>query len=422
VASLLELLVSRRIISADQAQEAAALAEETGAFIGRILVSQGAVEEQLLARFLADECTESLGIEQPLADAQLVRLLPERLMRNYRMVPLSRSPSGILRLAVAEPLSVGGIDQVKRRLGMPVRLVLVGADTIETLLDQTAPSPPEGRVQVHPPPSPPAGRDERAPSIPAPQPRAVQQPVDTRSRDAFALGSRTIGERTVVPCDWRPEPVSEAIPSALETAYETLRNLVGGGKKAFIALVGPDAARDRVLRTLCTTEAWDRVLYVDLVAHHCPDDLMTSGFSAAVFDGLDAASTDEEEERNLLRAISAAYAAHTPVILGMRRSPKDSGHLSRGTRLALGLARIITIEADEAPGPSTPQKDAHEVFRALIEETTAWSETAFAGAGLRPMMEAAARAYERGNTREAIGKATTSVVSRLSHLISERGR
>jgi hypothetical protein len=429
VASLLELLVSRQIISAEQAQEAAALADETGAFIGRILVSQGAVDEQLLARFLASECTESLGTEKPSVDVLLARLLPERLMRNYRMVPLSRSPAGILRLAVAEPLSIGGIDQVKRRLGMPVRLVLADADTVQALLEEVAPSSPgeRGEVALTPVSLP---REESTPvaavapaaavsSATAPPP---DSPVMSAVPGVLALNPRTVGERTEVPSGWHPSPIAEVLPTALEAAHESLRDLLGAGKKTFIVVVGPDAARDRVLRRLCATTARDRVLYVDLVAYCCPRDLVTSGLSVAVFDGIDSASADEEEEKNLLRAISTAYAAHTPMILGMRQPPKDSSQLSRGMRLTLGLAHIVTIEAVEGFETAGLQRGTHEILRSLMDETAEWSEAAFAGASLRPLMEATASVFGRGNRQGAVAKATTSVASRLSHLCGERGR
>ncbi len=116
MASLLELLISRRVIAPEQARDAAGLAEETGAFIGRILVAQGAVAEDYLAKFLADECSVRMSEGQVEADGDLIHLLPERLMKRYRMVPLCRDSRGVLSIAVAEPLSK--IDKI----------VLVGGD------------------------------------------------------------------------------------------------------------------------------------------------------------------------------------------------------------------------------------------------------------------------------------------------------
>ncbi len=421
MASLLELLVSRKIITADQARDAAALAEETGAFIGRILVSQGAVEEAFLARFLAAECTERLGRERPVPDPHLARLLPERLMKNYRMVPLGHSPSGVLRLAVCEPLSIGGIDQVKRRLGMPVRLVLVDEATMERLLEEVSrltapavgpsepPRAPERARPAEPPPTPsrPA-KVQKAPAPPAAAPEAPPPPP------APSIPTRSVGRRTEAPAGWRPQMVTGPLPSPLEEAVATLRNLVGE-RRVFAVVVGPDDARDLVLRKVCTT-VWplNRISYVDLVAHTFPPELRTSGVDAVVLDGIEAVCADEDEEKCFLRAVSAAYAASTPLLLGMRKHPKDSADISKAIKVTLGLAKVVTIGVADLADASIPDPDA--VFRQLAKETVAWSEEAFPGASLRSFMEAASRAFERGAKAEAVGKATVSVASRLAHL------
>jgi hypothetical protein len=188
----------------------------------------------------------------------------------------------------------------------------------------------------------------------------------------------------------------------------------------FVAVAGPDAARDPVLRKLCT-ETWgrDRVLYLDLVAHHFPDecDMQTA---AAIFDGVDAACSDEEEERRLLRAISIAYSSKIPLVVGMNRVPRESTSLSRGIRLTLGLAKPLPIDVAETAAPPLPASSSVDVFRSLVQETVIWSEAAFSGAGLRPLLEAAGQAFERGSRQEAVSKAATAVASRLSHLSDER--
>lgn len=436
MASLLELLVSRRMISPEQAREAAALAEETGAFIGRILVSQGSVEEQLLARFLAAECTEKAGSGVPTPDEHLVRLLPERLMRNYRMVPLGRTPSGVLRLAVAEPLSIGGIDQVKRRLGMPVRLILVDPQTIDALLDQTTPPAAPQEAPVAPagagasPQRPPSAQAPEAvpdreippatPRVAGPAPAAA--PAAASPARSETVSPRMRGVRVEAPPDWHPDPVSSPLPPALEAASHALQDEIKAPGKTFIALVGPDGARDLILRRVCgETWQWDQILYLDLIAHLCPTDAPDGPVSATVLDGIDDLSPDEDEERRVLRMVSAAYAAHVPLIVGMRKTPKDSPHLSRGMRLTLGLAKVIALDVEEAP-EAARTTDAKALFRALVEETVAWSDAAFPGASLRPLLEATARAYERGNRAEAVAKAATSMASRLAHLGDERGR
>ncbi|MBN1425805.1 hypothetical protein JXA88_14730 [Candidatus Fermentibacteria bacterium] len=374
----------------------------------------------MLARFLERECTEKPGALHIEADAQLMQLLPERLMRTYRMVPLGRSPSGVLKLAVSEPLSIGGIDQVKRRLGMPVRLILVDSDTIETLLGV-----PVQSVAVQPPlpPEPTSASVSLAPSRPihTPSTSAASAEGSLAQDQGAVLRPRMVRQRVDAPEDWQPDPVPGELPSVLEEAFNALQSVVESSQHVFLVVTGPDSARDLVLRKLRTVTWGDHeAFYLDLIAHHFPAEVDHQRRVPTILDGVDVAGIDEEEERRLLRTISAAYAAKTPLVLGMRKSPKESQNLSGGLRLTLGLAKMVPIEVEETAERSASPPDFEQLFLALADETAAWSEAAFAGASLRPLLQAASRAYTRGSRQEALGKAATAVASRVSHLTEER--
>ncbi len=434
MASLLELLVARKIITTDQAREASDLAEGTGSFIGRILVAQGAVGEDFLAAFLAKECIVRPQGGNLRIDRTLMHLLPERLMRRYRMVPLLQDAHGVLSLAVSEPLSIGGIDQIKRRLGLPLRLIMVEPVTIDELLagEETmtekapAPRPPDAEPQESPlgPSAEPSSPEEESISTIAewsPHEEEVSAPdfeaAQEEKVNAAAGFARTIPpERRIMPVGWRPSRFDDDLPDELDTCFCKLRQIVEGHGQKYIAIVGPDGARDAILRKLFW-ECWpgDDCVYIDLVAWKYPDSLGDCFPAALVIDGIGRAEDDEEGEQiRLLQDIGTAYSSKVPLLVGIKRNPKETETLSGGLKLTLGLATIINVDVSVSVSGNTPLE---QIFAELVAETIQWSEKAFPGAGLKSLLNAVTAAYSQGSREEALSKGSAAVERRLSHLV-----
>jgi hypothetical protein len=439
MASLLEILLSHRVISADQAREAATLAEETGAFIGRILVAQGAVEEETLAEFLLNHCTVRPVQGELDLEKELVNLLPERLVRRYRIVPLRQDAKGVLSLAVTHPLSIGGLDQVKRRLGFPMKLVLVDTETAERLLtDATAlgteMSVPEEQTLVGEAVASDQSAEGLLGAVGASEaeeaahgaqieaetaiPSSVLDggtPYDERGEE---IGQRSPENRVQYPVSWKPEEVTGDLSKALAEALSTLKSIVEGTDRRYAVLVGSDADRDVVLRMLFTTVLpSEDGRYVNLLAFRYPDDESSELPAALVIDGLDAVSyEDEEEHRALLRDISRAFSSRIPCVAGIRKPPTESKSLPSGLKLTLGLGTLVIVKTDEG----FIHADRIEgILHNLIEETVQWSDTVFPGAGLRSLLSTVNDAYQAGSKAEAVAKGGTAVASRIARLTKE---
>ena len=441
MASLLELLLTHKVISTDQAREAATLAEETGAFIGRILVAQGAVEEDGLAKFVVSYCTVRPSKEDLKIESGLANLLPERLMRRYRMVPLRQDGRGVLSLAITDPVSIGGLDQVKRRLGFPMRLVLVDSGTVDRLLAGIAyDDDGEARLsQVHSPVVP-SMPDRHLPEPPtmvggdieieeaeekaqlAAEGESVSHDVEelTGRMDVFndERSERSADDRVPYPKSWKPQPVSNDLSNVVLSALEALASIVEGCDQRYCVLVGPDAARNLVLRKLFSTIApMGEGRYVDLLAHSYPDDESLEFPPALIIDGLDAVSLEnEEEQRAILRDISRAFSSRVPFVAGVRVPPAESKSLPSGLKLTLGLGRLVKIDIEDS---SLQREKVDRFFQNLVDETARWSEEMFPGAGLRSLLGEVKCDYEDGNRREAIVKGCAAVASRISRLLEE---
>jgi hypothetical protein len=438
MASLLELLLTHKVISTDQAREAATLAEETGAFVGRILVAQGAVEEDRLAEFLVSHCTVQPSKDDLKIESGLANLLPERLMRRYRVVPLKQDTRGVLSLAVTDPLSIGGLDQVKRRLGFPMRLVLVNSGTVERLLASTAYDDKEVRLSHVQSPAVASVPSVRLPESPAVvagdielDETAGEAPlVAEKTQVAADVGGgarmdelddrdsgRSARDRVPYQASWKPHPVANDLSNTLLTALETLMSIVEGSEQRYAVVAGPDVARDLVLRKLFTTAPMYEGRYVDLFAHRYPEDDSLEFPPSLIIDGLDAVSLEnEEEQRAMLRDISRAFSSRIPFVAGVRTPPAESKLLPSGLKLTLGLGRLVEIDSENT---SDQREKADRLFQSLVDETIRWSEDAFPGAGLQSLMGEVKYDYEGGNRREAIVKGCAAVAGRISRLIEE---
>jgi hypothetical protein len=236
--------------------------------------------------------------------------------------------------------------------------------------------------------------------------------VDTE----MAWISRDVPEtRMNRPAEWIPEKYNDSLSGGVATAFNDIKDIITGGGRRFIALLGPDGSRDVVLRNIYWN-IWSEAgcAYVDLVQHEYPLTLGEKFPSVLIIDGMDhVADTESEEQARLLRDIGRAYSSSTPLIVGLSNTPKEVQSLSSGLKLTLGLARVVSI-GDETGGDELSALDS--VFSELVSDTTSWSENAFPGAGLESLMGAIQEAYQKGNRKEAVAKGCAAVARRLSHL------
>jgi len=75
-------------------------------------------------------------------DGSLVRGFPQALMRNFAVVPLTRTAAGALVVIARDP-SPALADHLRRELGQPIELAITPAIFIERLLQRLAPGMPD---------------------------------------------------------------------------------------------------------------------------------------------------------------------------------------------------------------------------------------------------------------------------------------
>ena len=132
-----QILKEQRWIHEGHVQEALAVQREKGGPIGRILIAQG--------RITPAQLQLALGIQQGFAvvDLDAVTVAPELAKRVdassatvFKVVPIEEDDDGVLWVALADPLNIHFLDELKVLAGCEVKGKIADADAIERKLKQ----------------------------------------------------------------------------------------------------------------------------------------------------------------------------------------------------------------------------------------------------------------------------------------------
>jgi type IV pilus assembly protein PilB len=131
-----DMLVRDGLLTPEQLREAlAAKAENRQQRLGEIVVERGWVSGTDLARALAEQHgLEFIELGQLQIDEAAADLLPERLARRYRAVPIRFLAEDSALVAVADPTDVVSSDDLKLALGLNIRLAVAEAGDLERTL------------------------------------------------------------------------------------------------------------------------------------------------------------------------------------------------------------------------------------------------------------------------------------------------
>jgi type IV pilus assembly protein PilB len=129
-----QVVVELGFAKEEDVERAVAHARESGRLTGRVLIEDGVLTPQQLARVLA----ERFGIERIdltifKIDNDLARLVDPGFVRRYDAIPVGQDDDGQLLLAMADPANMLAIDDVTMITGMAVRPVVAAYDDIHRL-------------------------------------------------------------------------------------------------------------------------------------------------------------------------------------------------------------------------------------------------------------------------------------------------
>ncbi len=131
-----ELLVRRGLITQEQLDEALAVQAREGGRLGEVLTHHLLVDERRIAQVLAEQKgLEFVNLAGYPIDREAVSRIPERLARRALVIPLGYRDDAVV-LAMADPLDVQTIDDVRVRTGRQVIPVVATAAQIQYAIDK----------------------------------------------------------------------------------------------------------------------------------------------------------------------------------------------------------------------------------------------------------------------------------------------
>jgi len=155
-----EILLARGAVEKQDIEAALKTQKKSRERIGRVLVRMGAVEETEVLKALEEQTGVPYeDISQTRIDDAMFKVVPPALIHTHHFVPL-RKEDDVLVAAVADPLDLQALDDLRLVAGCPVKAVCaaerdilkiirdrygVGADTVEKLIQEEG---AEGDVEI----------------------------------------------------------------------------------------------------------------------------------------------------------------------------------------------------------------------------------------------------------------------------------
>ncbi len=131
-----ELLLASGRITEGQLAEALAVQADEGGKIGQVLVRQLVLDEDLIARTLAEQKgLQFISLTTYPVDREAVARIPERVARRCLVIPVGYKDGAIV-LAMADPLDIEAIDDVRVRTNMPVQPVVATSTQIQYAIEK----------------------------------------------------------------------------------------------------------------------------------------------------------------------------------------------------------------------------------------------------------------------------------------------
>ena len=144
-----QLLIDKKLITAEQLDGALKEQKKSGGFLGNVLLKMGHISQDELFPVLAEQLgVEYVKLRSREINPGVIEKVPAKFASHYKLIPLDMK-GNVLTIAVTNPLDIHTMDDIKLLLGYDTRAVLaseddiveairkyygVGADTLEKMM------------------------------------------------------------------------------------------------------------------------------------------------------------------------------------------------------------------------------------------------------------------------------------------------
>ncbi|MGM0440914.1 MAG: type IV-A pilus assembly ATPase PilB [Elusimicrobiota bacterium] len=134
---LTDNMVDVGIITSDQLKEAKEKVEQGGGNLGEVLISEGYITEDVFKAFLSKKSDLSYVDLKDYGDIdpKILKQVPEKIARRRNLIPVDKS-NNTLTVAIADPINIFAIDDLRAITGMNIEVVLAVKFEIKKAIDK----------------------------------------------------------------------------------------------------------------------------------------------------------------------------------------------------------------------------------------------------------------------------------------------
>ena len=132
-----DLLVAAGAITEEQLQQALTLQKEKGQKLGRTLVEEGFISQELLIAVLTQQLgVEFIDLKACKFDDDVLNLIPEDIVMKYNAVPLGYDENNpnVLRVAMADQMDIIATDDISIVTGCQIEVLLAMEEDIQSTI------------------------------------------------------------------------------------------------------------------------------------------------------------------------------------------------------------------------------------------------------------------------------------------------
>ena len=121
---LIELLIKQNLLKPEDLQKALQVQKEKGGRLSEILVQMNLISESDLTVCLSQSLgLPPLDLSRVKVDTEVLKIIPGDIARYYQIIPVSKIGNS-LTLAMADPLNIFAIDDVKALTGYDINPII----------------------------------------------------------------------------------------------------------------------------------------------------------------------------------------------------------------------------------------------------------------------------------------------------------
>ena len=132
-----DILIERALLSPEDLQSAVEEQKRTGQMLGAVLVRRALVEERVLLDILHTQLGLPLvDLDQTVPDEQALLSVEEEMAKKYFAIPIEIQARKTLVVAMADPLNVAALEDLRFHTGMFIRPVLASVTQIKEAIER----------------------------------------------------------------------------------------------------------------------------------------------------------------------------------------------------------------------------------------------------------------------------------------------